>query len=265
MEMVHMDWTSDFSEAQQAAVLEHRLHFVLLGGDKRTQGLTLEEPTVDALLRIYIPTRFPIRRLRTLLRLLCATVGNHELISGIRSITADAVQLDEEALGEDGPLVQYLPHMRALFASVTGLIDGFPDLQSLQQTLSIWRTMVDSHPTREELEGCLDGIEDLLVHLESIADFMRLRGHQSLLNTVIRLAADISRIVEGPRAENLVNSHLSLALHLTDSGLSTQAGQIFEAAEAFVAKHGDTPGHVAAELQLALADHLLTVGNLGKA
>jgi separase len=265
MEMVHMDWTSDFSEAQQAAVLEHRLHFVLLGGEKRTQGLTLEEPTVDALLRIYIPTRFPIRRLRTLLRLLCATLGNQELISGIRSIAADAVQLDEEALGEDGPLAQYLPHMRALFASVTGLIDGFPDLQSLQQTLSIWRTMVDPHPTREELEARVDGIEDFLVHLESVADLMRLRGHQSLLNTVIRLAADISRIVEGPRTENLVNSHLSLALHLTDSGLSTQAGQIFEAAEAFVAKHGDTPGHVAAELQLALADHLMTIGNPGKA
>jgi separase len=264
IEAVWMDWTVDFPEAEQAAALEHRLQFVLLSCEKRSQ-VTLADPTVDALLRIYIPTRFPVRRLRTLLRLLSAAVGDNELLSNIRSIAADAVQLGQNDLGEDVPLAQYLPHMKALFASCTGLIDGFPDSQLLKHTLSVWRGMIDSHPTREGLEGSIDGITDLLTHLESIADFLRLKGDQSLLDIVLRLSADISRIVGGPRPEQFVQSHTALALHLVDTGLSVQAAEIFETAEAFLARSEDSPGYLATELQLAYADFSTTSGNTAKA
>jgi separase len=265
MESVWMDWTTDFSVAEQAAALEHRLHFVLLGTEKTSQPVNLQDPTVDALLRIYIPTRFPIRRLRTLLRLLCAAIGDHELFSSVTSIAADAVQLGQEDLGEDAPLAHYLPHMKALFASVTGLIDAYPDHQSLEQTLLVWRDLVDSHPTREGLEGCIDGIPDLLTHLESVADLLRLKGCQALLDSVVRLSADISRIAEGPKPEQFVSSHTALAVYLTDAGSSSRATQVFDMAEAFIGKAEDTPGYVAAELHLAYADYLITTGNAGKA
>jgi separase len=265
LEMVHMDWTADFAEAEQAAALEHHFHFVLLGGENKTQGLAMDEPTIDSLLRIYIPTRFPVRRLRTLLRLLSATVGNSELLVDIRSVAADAVQLDEEALGEDAPLAPYLPHMKALFSSVTGLADGYPDLQSLDQALSVWRSIVDSNPTKEGLEGCIDGVEDLLLHLESIADLLRLKGLPHILDTVIRLSADMSRVVEGPKPEHFLHTHKLLAEHLMDAGLSDQAIKSFEAAEAFIDNCSDASGHVTAELQLALANHYLTIGDLREA
>jgi separase len=265
LEMVHMDWTADFAEAEQAAALEHHFHFVLLGGENKTQGLAMDDPTIDSLLRIYIPTRFPVRRLRTLLRLLSATVGNSELLVDIRSVAADAVQLDEEALGEDAPLAPYLPHMKALFSSVTGLADGYPDLQSLDQALSVWRSIVDSNPTKEGLEGCIDGVEDLLLHLESIADLLRLKGLPHILDTVIRLSADMSRVVEGPKPEHFLHTHKLLAEHLMDAGLSDQAIKSFEAAEAFIDNCSDASGHVTAELQLALADHYLSSGDLREA
>ncbi|OIW33794.1 hypothetical protein CONLIGDRAFT_667037 [Coniochaeta ligniaria NRRL 30616] len=258
------DWTVDFSEAEQAAAHEHRLQFVLLSSEKRSQ-VTLADPTVDALLRIYIPTRFPVRRLRTLLRLLSAAVGDNELLSNIRSIAADAVQLGENDLGEDVPLAKYLPHLKALFASCTGLVDGYPDTQLLENTLSVWRSMIDSQPTKEGLEGSIDGVTDLLTHLSSVADFLRLKGEQSLLDIVVRLSADISRIVQGPQPEQFVQSQTALALHLMDAGLSVQAAEIFETAEAFVARSEDSPGYLATELQLAHADFSITSGSTAKA
>lgn len=264
LETAWLDWTVDFPEAEQAAALEHRLQFVLLSSEKRSQ-VTLADPTVDALLRIYIPTRFPIRRLRTLLQLLTAAVGDKELLSNIRSIAADAVQVGQNDLGEDVPLAQYLPHLKALFTSCTGLVDGYPDTQLLEHTLSIWRGLVDSHPTREGLEGAIDGVTDLLAHLESVADFLRLKGHQSLLDVVVRLAADISRIFQGPRPEQFVQSHTALAMHLFDTGLSLQAADIFDTAEAFLARSEDSPGYLAAEVQLAYADISITSGSTAKA
>lgn len=261
LEMVHMDWTADFPEPEQAAALEHHLHFVLLGGENKSHELTMDDPTVDSLLRIYIPTRFPVRRLRTLLRLLSATVGNPELMADIRSVAADAVQLDEAALGEDAPLAPFLTHMRNLFSSLTGLADGYPDPQSLPQALSVWRSIVNGNATREGLEGCIDGMEDLLLHLESIADLLRLKGPPQILDTVVRLSADISRIVEGPRPEYFLHTHKLLAEHLTDAGLSGQAAKTYEAVEAFIDNRSDASAHVAVELQLALADHFLLTGN----
>ncbi|KAB5558251.1 peptidase family C50-domain-containing protein [Coniochaeta sp. 2T2.1] len=264
IEAVWMDWTVDFPEAEQAAALEHRLHLVLLGGEKRPQ-VALNDPTVDALLRIYIPTRFPVRRLRTLLRLLSASVGDNDLQSNIRSIAADAVQLGQNDIGEDAPLAPFLPHMKALFASIVGLIDGYPDTQSFEQTLSVWKGMLDSDPTRAGLESCIDGITDLLAHLESVADYLRLKGEQRLLDIVVHLSADISRIVEGPRPEQFVASQTALAHHFIDTGSSVQAAGIFDAAEASLSKSEDVPGYVVAQLQLSHADFFITSGSPAKA
>lgn len=265
LEAVPTSWTAGFPEDQQAAALEHRLHFVLLAS-KDMSKVTLSDPTVDALLRIYIPTKYPVRRLRSLLQLFTAAVGDHGLLPTIRSIVADAVQLSEEDdFGEDAPLARCLPHLKALFGSVTGLVDGFPDTQTLGQTLSVWRGMVDSHPTREGLEGCIGGVADLLAHLDSVAEFLRLQGRQSQADTVVRLAADISRVVEGPRPEQFVHSQTALAFHLVDAGSAEQATAIFDAAESFLRKSEDVPGHLSAELQLAYADFLITSGNAAKA
>jgi separase len=265
LEAVWINWTTDFPEAHQAAALEHRLHFVLLGSKEKSQ-VTLAEPTVDALLRIYIPTKAPIRRLRTLLLLLAAAVGDNDLYPEIRSIAADAVQLTaEDDLGEDEPLGQYLPHMKALFASITGLADGFQETDMLGQALSAWRDMVDTRPTKEGLEACIDGIAPLLAHLESVSDFLRLQGQQRQLDIVVRLSADISRIVQGPRPEQFVHSQTAFALHLVDAGSADQAAEIFDKAEAFLRDSEDVPGHISAELQLAYADFLITTGKAGKA
>jgi len=266
LEAVPQNWAADLSEGDQAAALEHYLHFVLLANTD-TFKVDMSNPTADALLRIYIPTKHPLRRLRTLLSLLSAAVGdsNKESLCEIRSIATDAVQLGPDDLGEDAPLACYLPHMKALHASITGLADGYPDPQLLEEVLLNWRGMVDSNPTREGLEGCIYGVADLLVHLESVADFLRLHGHLQQLDIVVRLSADISRLVQGPRPEQFVHSQTALAIHLVDAGAADQAAEIFDTAEAFLRDSDNIPGHLTAELQLAYADFLLTSGNAAKA
>ena len=271
LEPVWINWAVDLPEAEQAAILEHRLWVVLLGsGNGSTKAKhcpTLDDPTVDSLLRIYNPTRFPIRRLRTLLRLLCSTVGNVDLQSDIRSVTADAVQLDENGnLGDDYSLKKYLVHTKTLYLSVTGLIDGYPDLSSVKQTVSTWKSLlVESNGSQENLNERIDNASELLCHLQSVADFLRMRGHEQLLATVLELAVDVSRLVDGPSSTDLLSSHADLALQYLNLGRSSQAESIFTAAETFSSKYDDLQGDITASFHLALADFLLITGNFSKA
>lgn len=266
MEQVWIDWSVDLSETEQAAVLEHRLRYILLAGVKKQEDITVEHPCVDALLRIYIPTRFPIRRLRVLLALLCSTIGNSNKVAELRSITHDAAQVEEVgALGEDTGLSHFLRHMKTFYNSLTALIDGYPDSAVLDRSVSAWRAMITSCQTRVELEKIIDNVAGLLDHLESVADFLRMKGQDMMLATVLELAADISRVAEGPKPEDPVNHDAYLALQYTNLGKSAKAEEVFSRAQEYLGLHDQVPGEAAASLHLAFTEYHLALGNLNKA
>ncbi|KAK0630655.1 peptidase family C50-domain-containing protein [Bombardia bombarda] len=266
MEQVWIDWTVDLSEAEQAAALEHRLRFILLGGGRKHADITLEHPTVDALLRIYIPTRFPIRRLRVLLGLLCSVVGNASEVSELLSIAKDAVQIEENStLGEDSGLVSFLPHMKAFYNSLTALVDALPNLDALAQSVSIWQSSVKSCQQKSDLDQLVDDVPGLLDHLQSIADFLRMKGQDNMLATVLELAAAVSRVAEGPRPEDVLNHNSSLALQYTNLGQSSKAMEIFLRAQDYVGLHDKMPSDAVACFHLSFTEHYLAVGNLNKA
>jgi separase len=155
--------------------------------------------------------------------------------------------------------------MRTFYSSITGLIDGYPDLSSLRQTVSVWRSMVEIHGTREGLEGCIDNVSELLTHLQSVADFLRMKGQDELLAVVLELSADISRAVDGPRPEDFLDSHTNLALQYVNLGQTRQAERVFGLAESFSANHDNISGDIAAGFHLALTEHLLALGDLANA
>ncbi|KAK3375026.1 peptidase family C50-domain-containing protein [Podospora didyma] len=265
-EQVWVDWTIDLPEAQQAAIQEHQLHFVLLGSGKGTSSLTLEHPAVDTLLRTYIPTRFPIRRFRVLLALLCSAVGRLNTSSELLSIAKDASQLEAHPdYGEDAGLAGFIPHMKAFYHSLTASIDGYRDLGAFQESLSIWRSILTQCQSRTVLGRLVDDVPGLLIHLQSVADFFRMKGLDSILATVLELAADITKVVEGPTAEDFIHHNSALALQYTILGQSTKAEQIFLKAQEYVGRQETVRGEAVAYLHLSFAEHLFAVGNVKKA
>ncbi|KAK5664345.1 hypothetical protein OQA88_568 [Cercophora sp. LCS_1] len=258
-----VDWVASLSEAEQAAALEHRLHFILLRGGQN-ENVPLEHPIVDSLLRIYIPTRFPIRRFRVLLDLLCASVGRGdqaELLSVIR----DASQLDEhEQLGDDSGLASYIPHFKAFFDSLTALVDSCQDIGVLQQSVSAWQSIVNACKSKMDLEAAIDDIAGLLDHLQSVADFLRMKGRDSLRASVLELSAQISHMAEGPAAEDLIHYDASLALQYSNLGQSAKAEQIFSKALEYAGSH-EVLGDAVANFHLNFAEHFVAIGNFKKA
>jgi len=264
LESVWADWTVNLSEAEQAAALEHRLHFILLRTGRKQDEVSLQHPIVDSLLRTYIPTRFPIRRFRVLIDLLCSEIGNPDR-SELLSVTRDAAQVEEQGqLGDDTGLGHYVPHMKAFYRSLIALTNTCPDTGTVQQSISTWQSLTKSCRNKMELERFVDDVAGLLDHLESIADFFRMKGQGSLLATVLELSTDISHLVEGPAPGDLIHHKTCLALQYSNLGRSSKAEQLFSETQEYMEAHQSVSDAVA-NFHLAFAEHYVAIGSLKKA
>jgi separase len=260
------DWAHELPDTEHAAILEHDIRYVLLADGNQATMLTLEVPLVDALLRIYNPTRFPIRRLRTLILILFSTIGSTECCADILSVAADAVQLDEhDNLGDDTELAKYIPHLKTLYSAISQLIQGIPDHGAFKATLSTWKSMIGSKATQSDLEERIDGVAELLAHLQSITDFLRVKGLEDLLAAVLELSADICRVIDSPMTADFLSSHSALALQYVSMGQSTMAERTIQTAEDFYKKQSQVSGDITTHFQLDMADYLIATGSLMEA
>ncbi|KAL2129426.1 hypothetical protein VTI74DRAFT_7820 [Chaetomium olivicolor] len=264
MEHVWVDWTVDLPEEERAAALEHRLRFILLREGSKQSDITLEHPVVDALLRTYIPTRYPIRRLRVLLVLLCSALGNLGRAPELLSVAKDAAQLkDDGDLGEDAGLAGFLPHMKALYGSLASAVDAYRDSQALDRSVAAWRSIITKCQDRTALEKAVDDVPGLLEYLQSVADFLRMKGREAMLATVLELIADISRVAEGPSAEEVLQHSSCLALQYTALGQSSKAEEVFLKAQEHV--NDQLRGEALANFHLAFTEHFLALSNFRQA
>ncbi|KAK1828482.1 peptidase family C50-domain-containing protein [Podospora conica] len=259
-----VDWTGDRPEMEQAAALEHHLHFILRTSQRQEDDVTLQHPVVDTLLRTYIPTRFPIRRFRVLIDLLFLELGRGGF-SELASVARDASELEESGpFGEDAGLATFIPHMKALYHSLTALSDACHDIGTIQRSLSAWQSIVASCRDKAQLEKKVDDLDGLLSHLQSIVDFLRMKGHDTVLATALELSADISRVADGSTTDSLIHHSGCLALQYTNLGQSSKAEDIFARAQGYV-EACQEPGESVASFHLAFAEHLVTLGNFKKA
>ncbi|AEO69508.1 uncharacterized protein THITE_2146478 [Thermothielavioides terrestris NRRL 8126] len=264
MEQVWIDWTVDLPETERAAALEHRLRFILLADGAKEAEITLEHPVVDALLRTYIPTRYPIRRLRVLLLLLCSALGNLDRAPELLSVAKDAAQLEDSSeFGEDSGLAGFLQHMKALYGSLAAAVDAYRDSHALERSISSWRSIITACQDKAALEKAIDDVPGLLEHLRAVADFLRMKGRDTTLATVLELTADIARLAEGSRTEDVVQHSSCLALQYTKLGLAPKAEQVFQKTQELI---GDQlRGEALVTFHLAFAEHFLAAGSFRQA
>jgi len=264
LEKASEDWTTDLAETEQAAALEHRLHFILLKSGNKQDTLSLEHPTVDSLLRTYIPTRFPIRRCRVLIDLLCSDLESGDQ-SELASVAKDAAQLEDHGqLGDDAGLASFIPHMKAFYNSLMALTGACRDITLLQQSVGTWQSVIKMCHHKTELEKSIDNVPGLLEHLQSVADFLRMKGQDSLLATVLELSANITCVAEGPAAEDIIHHNTSLALQYSNLGQSSKAEEAFLRAQGYVGTY-QVLGDAVANFHLAFAEHFVAIGNFKRA
>ncbi|KAK4163434.1 Separin [Cladorrhinum sp. PSN259] len=264
MEQVWIDWTVDLPEAEQAASLEHRLKFILLSDATKQADISLEHPVVDTLLRIYIPTRYPVRRLRVLLSLACSALGTLDRASELLLVAKDAAQLEKGGeLGEDSGLAGFIPHMKAYYNCLASAVDGYRNPEVLQQSISAWQSIAKSSQTKADLDKAIDDVPGLLDYLQSVADFLRMKGRDQMLASVLELMTDVSEAAEGIKTEEVVQHSSMLAVQYTNLGQSSKAEQVFLKTREHLADNVGPDALV--NFHLASAEHHITLSNFRQA
>ncbi|RGP69963.1 separase [Fusarium longipes] len=261
------DWAFFLPEIERAAVLEHLIQIV---GDTAIKGepLKLHDPSVQALLKIYAPERFPIRRLRVLLQILFQVIGEQsemERITGL--VTESAQQLDNEAYGEDGSLIRYIPHLRTLEKSMLALTvtDAPLPVPILRDAIASWRSMTESCKSRSELCEQIDNPEGLVMHLQSASQLASLRGEHGLQLEILELSTPLSKILAEPTYNNVILNHTLLASQHLNIGHFAKAKETLDATKKLLDGAECVSRGLVAEFHLTQAEYYSGIGDIDEA
>ncbi|EMT70213.1 peptidase family C50-domain-containing protein [Fusarium oxysporum II5] len=261
------DWAFFLPEGERAAVLEHLMQIV---GDTaaRAERLKLHDPSVQALLRIYTPDRFPIRRLRVLLQLLFQTIGEENEMEQISNLAGETIQqLDNKDYGDDGSLLRYLPHLRALQKSMSALAVTSAPLPvfALREAVVSWKSMTESCKSRNDVYERIDNPDGLLTHLQSASHFASLRGENSLQLEILELSTPLSKILAEPTYNNVILNHTLLASQHLNIGHFSEAKQTLDETKKLLDQADGASRGLIAGFHLTQAEYYSGIGSIDEA
>lgn len=246
---------------EKGVVFEHILDILSRQPDASSD---LQKAVYKELTTIYDARTFPIRRLRVLCNFAQTNPDQRrEIIEEARSMTTLASVDSVVASSSDSGLNQYTMHIRSLLTSTLELMDDHPRIDLIEPHLATWSSIIDKCKDQAALSRNIDNVDILQGHLQSIADFLDMKGCGKTRVAVLRMIANIDEIPRGSSPDDLVLDYCFLASQYLDLGYSGKAGLALDKAQGFASSHGVTPSASIRRL-VGYADYLLRVGNLDR-
>ncbi|KAI1096493.1 peptidase family C50-domain-containing protein [Rostrohypoxylon terebratum] len=261
----HTDWTWLLSGLDKATALEHDLYAIIFKEPKYKPEVDLSGTTVKALLEIYSAEQFPIRRLRALLHLLAAKIGASDEVIELRAeIDTVLKTINGGALANDSGLIRYVSHLQALATCILGLATANINTPPFKEAVANWRTMVSKCELAEQLSVYIDNPSQLLTVLQSLVDFARIEGLETLQTEILELSISISKLSPSNNFEILVNQSIALCQQHLSHGWSSKAEKLLQDNEERLSQP-DVDRELIVAYQLAAAEYHLSLGAMDKA
>lgn len=259
------DWTWLLTGPDKVTAMEHDLYFIYSRETKHRQYLEPGEQLVDSLLQAYSAKDFPLRRLRTLLQLLIINLDSPERVgSWVEEVKGLREGLNNSQLGEDSGLSGYFEHLSSLAACVVGLLDFDLCSPQIQEAINLWTSRVTDCKSEDDLCVCIDNPEQLLKVLQSLFDFARMKGMDSVLGSILELSARLSRLAADDNPEMLVMQYTALSLQHLAIGHSAKAEAALKNGHEYLVRQEMSPG-VLTSFHLCSAEYHMAVGNFDRA
>ncbi|KAK8055839.1 peptidase family C50 [Apiospora rasikravindrae] len=259
------DWTWLLTGSDKTTALEHDLYFIYSTDAKLRKSLEAGEPLVEKLLQSYPSDGFPIRRLRTLAQLLTVNIESRDSIrSWVEEAKALSKSLEIGKLGEDAGLARYIPHLQSLTVCLVALFELEVDWQPVQEAVSFWVSTLTNTQSLEDLYGHIDNPAQLLTNLQSLSDYARMRGMDSLLESTLELTSTVSKLLSQDDPACLVAQNTALCLQYLTVGHSTKAETVLTTSQLLLSCP-DVPHEIAANFHLCSAEYQMAIGNYEKA
>ena len=254
------NWTTD----ERATILEQYLEILSSQSDITGAAMTFRTKVFGGLLSIYNKREYPLRRLRVLIRLVYLDVISHDEILDDIGAEFDALRADDINIeqSKDVGLRDYFVYLRTLATSLQELQQQRPRIDILKQSLIVWSSIRGGCGNLEALERQVEDVPVFLTHLQSVADYMQLMGHDSTRLATLKLIADFNQLrVEYP--DDLVRSFSHLASQWLQLGYSGKAGLALDRAQNYSHQNG-VSSTALLQLHLSYSEYMLEIGNYEK-
>jgi len=257
---------SSWSEEEIGAVLEHQLDTLSRQATDSTTARCLLSRACRELISVYDRERFPIRRIRTLLRLYALGVENlEEIVENVDT------ELDPSSVAElviegtkDERLVGYLNHLRAMVITTTELRQEKPRIEVLKEGLSVWSSIRSRCEDVVALERQVDDVPGLITHLHTVGDYLEMKGFDTTRVAVLRLIAELDELSSDESdPEKLVLAFTYLGVQWLQLGYSGKAGLALDRARVYNQQNGVT-AFSSLQLHISSSQYLLAIGSLDK-
>lgn len=258
----------DLPSGVRGALLEWQLDLY-----NRTLSLNREwdanlDTSIQALLTrlqdIYVPERYPIRRLR-LTALLLQLAHSHAGFAQPEGLLVDAsgMSIVDTTGSEDEGLTKFGPHLKALCTLKTSLQRAVPTKSILQACFSVWETLVHTTTSWDKILDYVDDVEDWISTLRASVDFLNAKGEEYLALPVLTLLVKIGELQKTSALSELVVDLCALGLQFLRLGYTGKAALSLSKAEALV-NHHKLSTEASLRWHIAYAEYLARLGNTSK-
>ncbi|KAH7360680.1 cell division-associated protein-like protein bimb [Rhexocercosporidium sp. MPI-PUGE-AT-0058] len=261
-QLVNESWTTE----EKGAVLEHQLDLFSIQSAETGPAKSILSSIFSELLSVYDQDKFPIRRLRVLIHRLSLDVEQHD---SMRETLQNELQsshlatIDGRGTRDEG-LQGYLNHYRNLAATILELAEDVPRLDILKQGLATWSSIQTQCPNLSDFEKQVEDVPGLLAHLNTIGDYLQMKGLDTVRIAVLRLIAEINEFGDNVSVpDDLVLSFTYLGSQWLQLGYSGKAGLAFDRAMVYAARNGVT-SYATLQLHLSHCQYLLAIGSFDK-
>ncbi|OAA76399.1 separin [Akanthomyces lecanii RCEF 1005] len=260
------DWTIFLPETERAAVLEHLMHLTT----SSRSALQFHDPNLTALLRIYTPEKYPIRRLRVLLHVMYQNLGNEDEVAAVHPhLQVSLRQAQAQDKAEDDGLAGFMPHLLNWHHSVQAVLDADELSKStVPQAIDTWTNMVGSCQTESSIYKVVDDPEALQDYLQSLGHLAGLRGENILQLKISQLLVSLSKLFAGHGQTTnsaLIVRQSQLASQYISTGLYTKALDALDEAKGLLQQQDEVAPSVSVAYNMAQAEYFAGIGNMDDA
>ncbi|KAM3068759.1 separin protein [Clarireedia jacksonii] len=262
-DVVTEQWLVDepWTEEQKGLVLEHELDYLTSLTNPSATSIELKLDVFNRLISVYSLSQYPVRRLRTMATFQYShDIQDSGLIhDALESLEAKRIDF---VASQDHGLTDYLKNWELMAISVVELQKSKPSLEVLDKCISGWRSIRDQVRDFTGLIRYVEDIPHLLLHLQSLTNFMEMRGLETERLDILQLIADIDELCCSVAGFNdIVSVYSALGIQWLQLGYSGKAGLSLDKAQRY-SSDNEVSYRTRSDLHIAYSQYMLALGNL---
>lgn len=253
-----------WSSEERGVMLEHQLD--ILSNQTQSDAVSsIQVDTVKKLMSIYSAEQYPVRRLRVLLRLFSLETDAHEDIEPLLRELKTMKTTEINAGGtKDQGLQSFVYHFQILTSTTLELRKAQPDAEILKQAVATWSSIRAQCQDLISFQSQVEDVVDLLRHLDTIANWLQMKGYDTTRVAVLRLVTDINELCgDFSTPDDLVLSFSYLGEQWLQLGYSGKAGLALDRAKTYNHRNG-VSAYASLQLHLSYCEYLIAIGSLDK-